>query len=74
VAAVGPMALLLAWPRRQWSWILRVTLTTLGLSLRAGKSPAFLVARGLARSGRSRTNNRGWRILSRKVARARSRS
>jgi hypothetical protein len=58
--------------RRQWSWIRRVTLTTLGWSLRAGKSPAFLVARGLARSGRSRTKNRGCRILSRKVARARS--
>ena len=31
-------------------------------------------ARGLARSGRSRTKNPGSRILSRKVARARSRS
>ena len=28
-----------------------MTRTTLGRSLRAGKSPAFLVARGLARSG-----------------------
>ena len=37
-------------------------------------SLAFLVARGLARSGRSRTKNPGSRILSRNVARARSRS
>jgi transposase-like protein len=45
-----------------------------GRSLRAGKSPAFLVARGLVRSGRSRMKNPGSRILSRNVARARSRS
>jgi hypothetical protein len=49
-----------------------VTRTTLGWSVRAGKSPAFFVARGLARSGRSRTKNLGSRILSRNVARARS--
>jgi hypothetical protein len=36
--------------------------------------PSFLVARGLARLGRSRTKERGSRILSRKVATARSRS
>ena len=45
-----------------------------GLILRAGKSPAFLVARGLARLGRSRTKKAGSRILSRKAAMARSRS
>jgi hypothetical protein len=38
-----------------------------------GKSPAFLVARGLARSGRSRTKKPGLMILRRKVARVRSR-
>ena len=43
-----------------------------GLIFAGGKSPAFLVARGLARSGRSRTKKAGSRILSRKVARARS--
>src|SRR6266498_5109272 len=37
-----------------------------------GKSPAFLVLRGLARPGRSRTKNGGSRIFSRKVASARS--
>ena len=53
----------------------RVTVTTLRSScLRAGKSLAFLVRRGLARSGRSRTKNPGSRILSRNVATARSRS
>jgi hypothetical protein len=40
--------------------------------LRAGKSPAFLVFRGLLRSGRSRTAKPGMRIFSRNVARARS--
>ena len=39
--------------------------------LRAGKSPAFLVFRGLARSGRSRVKKPGMRILARNVARAR---
>jgi hypothetical protein len=48
----------------------RVTLVTLGSAgLRAGKSPAFLVLRGLARSGRSRTKKPGMRIFSRNVAR-----
>ena len=72
---VRPMALPLARSgRRQWIWMRRVTRTTLGRSLRAGKSPAFLVARGLARLGRLRTKKAGSRILSRKVARARSSS
>jgi hypothetical protein len=57
---------------RQWIWSLRVTRTTAGWSLRAGYLPAFLVALGLVRSGRARTKNRGSRILSRKVAKARS--
>src|SRR5215470_20181305 len=39
---------------------------------RAGKSPAFLVLRGLARSGRSRTAKPGMRIFSKNVASARS--
>ena len=53
----------------------RVTVTTLGSSgFRAGKSPAFFVRRGLARSGRFRTKKFVSRILSRKVATARSRS
>jgi len=47
-----------------------VTLGSPGL--RAGKSPAFLVFRGLARSGRSRVKKPGMRILARNVARARS--
>ena len=52
---------------------MRVTLVTLGSpGLRAGKSPAFLVFRGLARSGRSRVKKPGMRILARNVARARS--
>lgn len=38
--AVDPMVLLLA-GRRQWGWILRVTLVMLGLSLREGKSLAL---------------------------------
>src|SRR2546430_995124 len=51
----------------------RVTAVTLGSpGLRAGKSPAFLVLRGLARSGRSRTKKPGWRIFSKNVASARS--
>ena len=38
----------------RWNSIVRVTLVTLGSpGLRAGKSPAFLVLRGLARPGRS---------------------
>src|SRR5271166_3799202 len=50
-----------------------MTLVTLGSpGLRAGKSPDFLVLRGLARSGRSRTKAPGARILSRNVASARS--
>src|SRR5712692_11015022 len=54
--------------------IRRVTWVTLGSpGLRAGKSPAFLVLRGLARPGRSRTRNRESRIFSRNVASARSR-
>jgi hypothetical protein len=48
----------------------RVTLVRPGL--RAGKSPAFLVFRGLARSGRSRTKKPGVRIFSKNVVRARS--
>jgi hypothetical protein len=40
--------------------------------LAAGKSPTFLVFRGLARSGRSRTKKPGMRIFSKNVARARS--
>ena len=51
----------------------RVTVVTLGSpGFRAGKSPAFLALRGLARSGRSRTKKPGMRILSKNVARARS--
>src|SRR6266699_734598 len=57
----------------RWNSIFRVTLVTLGWpGLRAGKSPDFLVLRGLARSGRSRTKVAGARILSRNVASARS--
>ena len=57
----------------RWNSILRVTRVTLGsLGLRAGKSPAFLVFRGLARSGRSRVKKPGMRIFSKNVARARS--
>ena len=53
----------------------RVILVTLGSpGLRAGKSPAFLVLRGLARPGRPRTRKPGMRILSRNVASARSMS
>jgi len=47
-----------------------VTLGSPGL--RAGKSPDFLVLRGLARSGRSRTKAPGARIFSRNVANAHS--
>ena len=51
----------------------RMTLLTLGSpGLRAGKSPDFLVLRGLARSGRSRVKVAGARILSKNVANARS--
>jgi hypothetical protein len=40
-----------------WNSIVRVTLVTLGSpGLRAGKSPAFLVVRGLARQGWSRVH------------------
>src|SRR4030081_4015916 len=57
----------------RWNSIFRVTLVTLGWpGLRAGKSPDFLVLRGLARSGRSRTKVAGARIFSRNVASARS--
>src|SRR5881227_248431 len=57
----------------RWNWIFRVTLVTLGSpGLRAGKSPDFLVVRGLARSGRSRVKVPGARIFSRNVASARS--
>src|SRR2546429_3497266 len=57
----------------RWNSIFRMTLVTLGSpGFRAGKSPDFLVLRGLARSGRSRTKVAGARIFSRKVARARS--
>src|SRR5271169_6940722 len=57
----------------RWNSIFRMTLVTLGSpGLRAGKSPDFLVLRGLARSGRSRVKVPGARILSRKVANARS--
>src|ERR1700746_3790078 len=50
-----------------------MTLMTLGSpGLRAGKSPDFLVLRGLARSGRSRVKVPGASILSRNVANARS--
>src|SRR6516165_5576736 len=57
----------------RWNSIFRVTLVTLGSpGLRAGKSPDFLVLRGLARSGRSRVKVPGARILSRNVANARS--
>src|SRR5216684_1622767 len=50
-----------------------VTLVTLGSpGLRAGKSPAFLVLRGLARPGRSRTKKPGMRVFSRNAASARS--
>src|SRR6266571_551018 len=56
----------------RWNSIFRTTLVTLGSpGLRAGKSPDFLVLRGLARSGRSRTKVPGARILSRNVASAR---
>src|SRR6266702_8567181 len=56
----------------RWNSIFRMTLVTLGSpGLRAGKSPAFLVLRGLARCGRSRTKVPGARILSRNVASAR---
>src|SRR6266704_5833093 len=51
----------------------RVTLVTLGSpGVRAGKSPAFLVLRRLARSGRLRTADLGMSIFSRNVASARS--
>src|SRR5260221_5233683 len=51
----------------------RVTAVALGSpGRRAGKSPAFLVLRGLARSGRSRTKKPGMRIFTRNVASARS--
>ena len=51
----------------------RVTLVTPGSpGWRAGKSPAFLVFRGLARSGRSGTKKPGVRIFSKNVVRARS--
>ncbi len=44
----------------------RMTVVTLSSpGLRAGKPPAFLVLRGLARSGRSRTEKTGWRISAR---------
>src|SRR3974390_280770 len=57
----------------RWNSIFRMTLATLGSpGRRAGKSPAFLVLRGLARSGRSRVKVPGARILSRNVATARS--
>src|SRR5690349_12615232 len=57
----------------RWNSILRMTLMTLGSpGLRAGKSPAFLVLRGLARSGRSRMKAPGARIFSKNVANARS--
>src|SRR6266480_7655647 len=57
----------------RWNSIFRVTLVTLGWpGLRAGKSPDFLVLRGLARSGRSRMKVAGARIFSRNVASARS--
>ena len=57
----------------RWNSIFRMTLVTLGSpGLRAGKSPDFLVLRGLARSGRSRVKVPGARILSRNVANARS--
>src|SRR6266513_762141 len=57
----------------RWNSIFRMTLVTLGSpGLRAGKSPDFLVLRGLARSGRSRVKVPGARILSRNVAMARS--
>src|SRR5260370_34522988 len=57
----------------RWNSIFRTTLVTLGSpGLRAGKSPDFLVLRGLARSGRSRVKVPGARILSRNVANARS--
>ena len=50
-----------------------MTLVTLGSpGLRVGKSPAFLVFRGLARSGRPPTAKPGMRIFSRNVARTRS--
>ena len=50
-----------------------MTLVTLGSpGLQAGKSPDFLVLRGLARAGRSRVKVPGARILSRNVASARS--
>ena len=52
--------------------MVRVTLVTLGSpGLRAGKSPAFLVLRGLARPGRSRGKKAGMRTLARNVAKAR---
>src|SRR6266700_7627973 len=58
---------------RRWNSIFRVTWVTLGWpGLRAGKSPDFLVLRGLARSGRSRTKVAGARIFSRNVVSARS--
>src|SRR5258708_37834156 len=51
----------------------RVTVVTLGSpGRRAGKSPAFLVLRGLARSGRSRTKKPGMRIFTRNGASARA--
>src|ERR1700747_1833481 len=57
----------------RWNSIFRMTLVTLGSpGSRAGKSPDFLVLRGLARPGRSRVKVPGARILSRNVARARS--
>ena len=51
----------------------RVTLMTLGSpGLRAGKSLAFLLLRGLTRPGRSRTKQADMRIFSKKAATARS--
>ena len=47
-----------------------VTLVRPGL--RAGKSPAFLIFRGLARSGWPRARKPGVRIFSKNVVRARS--
>src|SRR6266702_3360336 len=61
------------WGLSRWNCIFRMTLVTLGSpGLRAGKSPDFLVLRGLARSGRPRGKVPGARTLSRNVASARS--
>src|SRR6266568_6117032 len=61
------------WGLSRWNCIFRMTLVTLGSpGLRAGKSPDFLVLRGLARSGRPRVKVPGARTLSRNVASARS--